>query len=54
VVARSGQFETEVLEGRVQPMAGATPWVRFGDGPLAGLAALIAVGAALRRRHGER
>lgn len=54
VISRSRQFVPEVLSGRVQPMAGATPWVRFGDRPLAGLAALIAVGAALRRRRWER
>jgi apolipoprotein N-acyltransferase len=34
VVARSPQFETHVLSGVVQPYAGATPYVRFGNWPV--------------------
>ena len=34
VIARSPQFETHVLNGVVQPYAGATPYVRFGNWPI--------------------
>lgn len=33
-IARSPQFETHVLEGEVQPYAGATPYVRWGNWPV--------------------
>lgn len=51
IIGRSPQFETYVLTATVQPMQGATPYVRFGDWPvLIGLAALVAAAAGLRRR----
>lgn len=34
VRARSPQFETAVVRGTIQPYAGATPYVRFGDYPV--------------------
>lgn len=34
LVAQSNQFETAVVEGVVVPMAGATPYVRYGDTPM--------------------
>lgn len=50
VVARSGQFEPEVLRGRVTGYTGATPFVRFGNVPtVVGCLALIALGLALHR-----
>jgi apolipoprotein N-acyltransferase len=49
VVQRSRQFVPEVIETEVVPMQGMTPWLRFGDGPLAALAIALAMLAALRR-----
>jgi len=44
IVARTQQFQTEVLTGTVQPMQGATPYVRFGNYPvIAGLTLLLLV-----------
>jgi apolipoprotein N-acyltransferase len=41
-VARSRQFQTEVLMGTVQPMQGATPYIRFGNYPIiTGLSLLL-------------
>jgi apolipoprotein N-acyltransferase len=54
VVQRSRQFVAEVLEAEVVPMRGTTPWLRFGDGPLAALAAGLAALAALRRNTAGR
>jgi apolipoprotein N-acyltransferase len=57
LVATSPQFETDVLEASVGPREGATPWVRWGNGPAVGLAALLAVAgvlAARRRRPRDR
>ena len=52
VVTRSAQFETEVVEGVVLPMKGATPYVRYGDTPmffvLLGLLVLCLVGSRSR------
>jgi apolipoprotein N-acyltransferase len=50
VIARSPQFETDLLQGRVTPLAGATPYVRFGDWLAVGLAGLLLLLGALRRR----
>lgn len=54
IVARAPQFETHVLTGSVQPREGATPYVRLGNIPVAGLSALLLVAtpglARLRRR----
>jgi apolipoprotein N-acyltransferase len=49
VVERSRQFVPEVIEAEVPPMRGMTPWLRFGDGPLAALALALTGLAALRR-----
>lgn len=34
IVARTKQFQSEVLTGTVQPMQGATPYIRFGNYPV--------------------
>jgi apolipoprotein N-acyltransferase len=49
VTQRSAQFVPEVIETEVVPMRGMTPWLRVGDGPIAGLAIALAALAALRR-----
>jgi apolipoprotein N-acyltransferase len=54
VVLRSRQFEPEVVVGEVVPMQGMTPWLRMGDGPLAGAAALLFLLSALRRNSAGR
>jgi apolipoprotein N-acyltransferase len=41
IVSRSPQFETYVITGTVQPMQGATPYVRFGNWPILLLLALM-------------
>jgi apolipoprotein N-acyltransferase len=42
IVARTKQFQTAVLTGTVQPMRGATPYVRFGNYPvIVGLTLLL-------------
>ena len=38
---RSGQFRTEMLSDRVQPMQGATPYVRWGNWPVVVLLLLL-------------
>jgi apolipoprotein N-acyltransferase len=55
VIARSPQFEKFILDGSVQPMKGATPYVRWGNMPV--VSALLAIGfigwgASVRRRRG--
>lgn len=50
VTARSPQFQTLVLAGEVQPMQGATPYVRLGNTP-AVLAALAGVLCGFWRRR---
>ena len=57
VVARSGQFSTEVLRGEVEPRTGHTPYVRWGDRPLWLLSALVLLAGGvwrLRSRFGSR
>jgi apolipoprotein N-acyltransferase len=54
LLAHSPQFATYVLRGQVQPMQGATPYVRFGNTPLLSLLVGILVLAWLRCRAGER
>jgi apolipoprotein N-acyltransferase len=54
VTQRSRQFVVEVIEAEVVPMRGLTPWVRYGDGPLAGLAIGLVLLAALRRNAAGR
>jgi apolipoprotein N-acyltransferase len=54
VTQRSRQFVPAVVEAEVTPMRGMTPWLRMGDGPLAGLAIALAALAALRRNTAGR
>jgi apolipoprotein N-acyltransferase len=54
VVQRSLQFEAAVVVGEVVPMQGMTPWLRLGDLPLAGAAALLFGLSALRRNRAGR
>lgn len=54
VTQRSRQFVAEVVTGEVTPMRGLTPWLRYGDGPLAGLAVALALLATLRRNTAGR
>jgi apolipoprotein N-acyltransferase len=54
VTQRSRQFVPEVITTEVTPMQGMTPWLRFGDGPLAGLALGLVLIAALRRNTAGR
>jgi apolipoprotein N-acyltransferase len=49
VTQRSRQFVPDVIETEVTPMQGMTPWLRTGDGPMAGLAIGLVLFAALRR-----
>ena len=52
IQASAPAFQVAVLTGTIQPMRGATPYVRWGNGPvLAGLAAALAAAAALGRRR---
>lgn len=55
IIAATGAFEEAVLSGRIQPMGGATPFVRMGNGSAVGLM-LAALGLALflGRRHRAR
>jgi len=51
ITARSNPFTTEVLRGSVQPLSGATPYVRLGDGGIVALVGiLLALGLFLGRR----
>ena len=55
VLARLPQFAEGRLEAEVQGYAGATPYVRFGDGPaLALCAALLAFAAVVARARRSR
>ena len=56
VIARAPAFEVAELAGTIRPMAGATPYVRFGDGPVVvgALIALIALLTLTRRRRDRR
>jgi apolipoprotein N-acyltransferase len=54
VTQRSRQFVAEVVETEVPPMRGMTPWLRYGDGPLAGAAMVLFLLAALRRNGAGR
>ena len=54
VAARSVQFKPAVVVGEVVPMQGMTPWLRMGDLPLAGGAALLFLLPALRRNRAGR
>jgi apolipoprotein N-acyltransferase len=54
VVQRSRQFVPAVVETEVTPMRGMTPWLRMGDGPLAGAALGLFLLSALRRNTAGR
>ncbi len=46
VIKKLAQFKIGVLNGEVQPLAGATPFVRWGDGLIVGLSGLLLFGFA--------
>lgn len=54
VTQRSRQFVVEVIEADVTPMRGTTPWLRYGDGPLAAVSIGLFLLAALRRDRAGR
>lgn len=54
VTQRTRQFVAEVVAAEVPPMRGMTPWLRYGDGPLAALAAGLFVLGTLRRNTAGR
>ncbi len=51
ILARAPQFRTYVLRGAVQPMAGSTPYTRWGNTPVLILAYAILGGLLWRGRH---
>ncbi|MBE9567552.1 MAG: apolipoprotein N-acyltransferase [Proteobacteria bacterium] len=48
VIKQLPQFEVGVLTAEVQPLSGATPFVRWGDGLIVGLCSLILLGFGFR------
>jgi len=54
VIARSPQFQRYVLSASVQPMEGATPYVRFGNIPVVLLLIVMVSLAGLRSYIGFR
>ena len=50
VVARSTQFQVQVLSAQVQPMQGVTPYISYGNWPVVVLLALVAGSAFWRSR----
>lgn len=54
VTQRSRQFVAEVIEAEVPPMTGLTPWLRYGDGPLAAVALGLFLLGTLRRNTAGR
>ena len=50
IIARSQQFQSEVLSGEFQPMQGATPFIRFGSWPVLMLSLILVVLGVLRAR----
>jgi apolipoprotein N-acyltransferase len=50
VIKQLPQFERGVLNYAVQPMSGATPFVRWGDGLVVGFCALLLIGFGIRFR----
>jgi len=54
VTQRSEQFVPAVVSAEVTPMRGMPPWLRYGNGPLAALAAGLVLLGALRRNTTER
>lgn len=49
VIEQLPQFKTAVLKGEVQPLSGATLFVRWGDWLIVGLSSLLLLGFAFRR-----
>ncbi len=49
IQVRSRQFQTDTLTGLVQPMQGATPYVRWGNWPVVVLLLILVVGVRWRR-----
>ncbi len=54
VTARSPQFQIQALTASVQPMQGATPYVRLGNWPIVLWAVLMAAAAAMGTRAQKR
>ena len=50
VIKQLPQFERGVLKGEVQPLSGATPFVRWGDWLIVGLCVLLLSGFGYRQR----
>jgi apolipoprotein N-acyltransferase len=50
VISQLPQFETGVLNGNVQPLSGATPFVQWGDWLIVGICSLLLVGFAFKYR----
>jgi len=54
VLARSPQFEVDVIEADMVPMEGATPYVKVGNAPAVGIAFVLLLAAVvLRERRGR-
>jgi apolipoprotein N-acyltransferase len=51
LAATAPLFQQAHIKGEITPMQGATPYVRWGDGPVVGGLALLLGGLALRRRR---
>lgn len=52
ILARGAHYAVDTVEARVQPRAGATPYVRYGDLPLAVIAlAICTLGFVLRKER---
>ncbi len=49
VIKQLPQFEIGVLNGKVQPLSGATPFVRWGDWLIVGLCGLLLLGFAFKQ-----
>ena len=54
IAARAPQGGIQVLAGEIVPMAGATPYIRWGDAPVLGLAMALVGWAAWGRRRSSR
>lgn len=48
VIKQLPQFETGVLMGELQPLSGATPFVRWGDWLIVGLCSLLLLGFGIK------
>ncbi len=53
VIKQLPQFEVGVLTADVQPLVGATPFVRWGDWFIVGLCSLVLLGFGFRRKKGN-